>query len=131
MPTTALTGQAAIAHSQKVKDTELEVHFSSVVWWVLELRARMFAPLGRREQYFHVRHRYTPHERRLLDMLVIFEGRYTDPIRKYRRNRLIQQYKSELELTLWHPIPAPEDSPVYVWYEDIDPSQRPKCYLEP
>ena len=129
-----LTGRAAKDYQAKLDSMEVFLSINPINSLLLEARVRILEAVKAELRYFDQRHRYSPSDRRLLDLTFIsaHEGDLGDdmrsdtPINNLRYGYLRFRYRREINYEhKWSRITEREDSnPIFVWREDLDEYQK-------
>lgn len=125
-----LTGKAAKDYQAKLDSMEVLLSINPISSLLLEARVRILEAVKAELKYFDQRHRYSPSDRRLLDLTFIsaHEGALGDdlrsdtPINNLRYAYLNFRYRREINYVHnWSRITEREDSnPIFIWREDLD-----------
>lgn len=125
-----LTGKAAKDYQAKLDSMEVLLSINPISSLLLEARVRILEAVKAELKYFDQRHRYSPSDRRLLDLTFIsaHEGALGDdlrsdtPVNNVRYAYLKFRYRREINYEhKWSRITEREDSnPIFIWREDLD-----------
>lgn len=125
-----LTGKEAKDYQDKIESMNVLLTINPLSSLLLEARVRVLEILKADIKYFDQRHRYSPSDRRLLDMAFIYahEGKLGEdmksdnPIDNMRYRYLCFRYRRELNYEhKWTRITELDDkNPVFIWKDDYD-----------